>query len=94
MALRDEPIVPDRVHASVDDAKAPDRDPVVDVVFAEAEAPQLLAGDDAVLTRRECRDEVVKGTRATWTVTIAVNVERVRHRPERLAARVTERLRT
>jgi hypothetical protein len=82
-------VMPDCVDALVNDKEPTDRDPVVNLVLRQADVPQLPARNDAVLPPSERSDQVIEGTLATWTGTIAVYVARVLHAPELPPARVT-----
>jgi hypothetical protein len=55
------------------------RDSAVHPIVADAESQQLLASDDAVLTRRELGDGLVRLSNGTLTADIAVDVPLDRH---------------
>ena len=71
-ALGSEAVMPDCVDALVNDTEPADGDPVVDLVLRQANVPQLLARHDPVLPPSKRSDQVIEGTLATWTGTIAV----------------------
>ena len=71
----------DGVDASVHDVEPPALDPPLDRPPADAELDQLPPVDDAVLPRRQLRDEGVDGSRLRLTTYMGVNCRVDWHRP-------------